>query len=74
MAVIGAFAMTTATVILVMFLLIILIGTTQNRILQPIRSSSQPIKRWGGVILMFVGTWLIILSIWATTFAQIFPV
>ena len=57
-----------------MLILLILIGTAQNRILQPLRTSPQRIKRGGGIVLILVGSWLIILAIWANMFVRLFPV
>jgi putative Mn2+ efflux pump MntP len=62
------------TITFVMTLLVILIGTAQNRILQSLRTSPQRVKHWGGFILILVGSWLIVLAIWAGTFSRIFAV
>ncbi len=32
------------------------------------------VKRWGGHVLLLVGTWFVLLGIWAEAFARIFPV
>lgn len=68
------FLITIFTIIFVMGLLVILIGTAQNRVLQSLRTSPQRVKRWGGFILILVGSWLIALAIWADTFSRIFSV
>jgi cytochrome c biogenesis protein CcdA len=73
-AVFITFLIAAVTIIFVMALLVILIGTAQNHILQPLRASPQRIKRWGGFILIFVGSWLIVLAIWAGAFSRIFSV
>lgn len=57
-----------------MALLMLLVGTAQNQLLQPLRAEGQSIKRGGGLVLFVVGIWLVILAIWADAFAQLFPV
>lgn len=69
-----AFLATTLTIVGMMFLLILLIGTAQNNLLKKLRGSTRPIKRVSGVMLILVGTWLITIAIWADFFAQLFPV
>ena len=73
-AVILAFSTAAATIVLIMILLMIIIGMAQNQFLQPLQASSQQIKRGGGLILILVGIWLMILAIWANVFAQLFSV
>lgn len=73
-AVFITFLITAFTITFVMALLVVLIGTAQNRILQPLRASTQRVKRWGGFILLLVGSWLIVLAIWADAFSRIFSV
>jgi len=59
---------------LLMFALSLLTATAQEHIVGAMRANVTQVKRWGGAILMLIGLWLIILAIWANTFAQIFPV
>ena len=73
-AVFLAFTTVAATIILIMAFLMLLVGTAQNRLLQPLRAGVQSIKRGGGLVLIVVGIWLMILAIWADAFAQLFPV
>jgi hypothetical protein len=68
------FLIATVIIMLVMALLVILIGTAQNRILQSLRAGPQRVKRWGGFVLLLVGSWLIVLAIWAGAFSRIFSV
>jgi len=68
------FLITAFTIVFVMALLVILIGAAQNRILRLLRASPQRVKRWGGFILILVGSWLIVLAIWSDAFSHIFPV
>lgn len=57
-----------------MFVLSFAIAFAQERLVDTLRTSVVQIKKWGGRILILVGLWLIILAIFAQTFARIFPV
>lgn len=62
-------------VLIVMFVgLSFVVGRAQERTLERVRASSAQVKRWGGLILIGVGTWFVVLAIWADFFAGIFPV
>jgi predicted histidine transporter YuiF (NhaC family) len=60
--------------VLLMFGLSLVIATAQEQLVSTLRASVTQVKRWGGVILILIGLWLIALGIWADTFARIFPV
>ena len=51
-----------------------MIGAAQEQTLKRLQAGSPQVKRWGGLILLAVGTWFLILAIWADFFAEIFPV
>lgn len=62
-------------VLVVMFVgLSLLVGSAQEHTLKRIQARSTEVKRWGGWILVGIGTWFLILAIWADFFAEIFPV
>lgn len=62
-------------VLVVMFVgLSLVIGNVQQHTVKRIQASSTEVKRWGGWILVGVGTWFVVLAIWADFFADIFPV
>jgi len=62
-------------VLVVMFVgLSLVIGNAQQHTVKRIQASSTEVKRWGGWILVGVGTWFVVLAIWADFFADIFPV
>lgn len=62
-------------VLAVMFIgLSLIVGRAQEHTLTRMRASSSQIKRWGAWILVTVGTWFLVLAIWADSFAEIFPV
>jgi hypothetical protein len=50
------------------------IAAAQERLVGAMRAGVTQVKQWGGVILIGVGVWFLILAIWADFFAQIFPV
>lgn len=51
-----------------------LVATAQNTMLDRLQSAAPKIKGWGGALLLIVGTWLLVLGIFAEGFAVIFPV
>lgn len=51
-----------------------LIGSAQERTVARLKTGSKEVKRWGGFILVAVGTWFVVLAIWADFFAGVFPV
>ena len=69
-----AFVVSALTIAIVMAVLIIAIGTAQAHAVRSLKGATRSVKRWGGIILIMVGGWLLVLEIWADTFAQIFPV
>ena len=74
MAAFTAFAVAAVTIVILMFGLAIVIGTAQVRTVSKMRTSPQQVKRLGGTILILVGIWLVILSVWARSFVRLFPV
>jgi len=66
--------MAAVVITLLMFGLSLVIAFAQERVVDTLRASVVKVKRWGGRILILVGAWLIILAIWADTFARVFPV
>lgn len=50
------------------------IGRAQKHALDRIQASSSEVKRWGGWVLIAVGSWFVVLAIWADFFAGVFPV
>lgn len=57
-----------------MFGLSLVVAFAHERVADALQASVVKIKRWGGGGLILVGTWLIILAVWADTFARVFPV
>ena len=74
MAAYVAFGVAALMMALLMFGLSLLIARAQEHVVKALRARVVQVKQWGGRILILVGVWLIILSVWADTFARIFPV
>ncbi len=69
-----AFVTASLTFVLLIFTLSLLIASAQERVITFIRAHLNDVRRWGGWILVGVGVWFIVLSIFADLFAKIFPV
>lgn len=50
------------------------IAAAQERLVGAMQAGVTQVKQWGGIILIVVGVWFLILAIWADFFAQVFPV
>ncbi len=57
-----------------MFGLALAIGLAQEGLVARLRAQAEHVKRWGGVVLIVVGLWTLVIGIWANFFAQFFPV
>ena len=57
-----------------MLTLALILATAQQRTAAALRAGAPTVKRWGGRILLLVGTWLIALAVFAGFFAGVFPV
>jgi len=69
-----AFITAAIAISILMFVLSLAIAFAQEQLVDTLRASLVQIKRWGGGILILVGSWLIILALFAQTFVRIFPV
>ncbi len=70
----AAFAVAGVVLVVMFVALSFVVGRAQEQTLKRIQASSRDVKRWGGWILIAVGTWFLILAIWADFFSTIFPV
>jgi len=59
-------------IVLLMFTASIGAASAQASTLNRFRTSGPAVKRWGGRILIFVGTWFLILALFADTVQQVF--
>ncbi len=53
--------------VLTLFILVAVAGLARANTIQSLRGSGGLVKRWGGVLLMLVGVWLIALALLAVT-------
>lgn len=63
----AAFTVAAVSMILTLFVVSAVVGLARNRTVNSLRGSGRLVKRWGGVILMLVGAWLIALALWNET-------
>lgn len=42
--------------------------------MERLKARTKDVKRWGGYVLLLIGSWLILLAIFADFFATLFPV
>ena len=61
-------------IVLLMFALVLAIATAQQRAIGYASAIAPRVKRWGGRILILVGTWFVALGIFAGFFTRVFPV
>ncbi|MBW3564513.1 MAG: hypothetical protein KY459_07295 [Acidobacteria bacterium] len=57
-----------------MFSLSFSIASAQEQVLERMQARAKDVKRIGGWILVTVGTWLLILAIFAQEFSRVFTV
>jgi cytochrome c biogenesis protein CcdA len=70
----SAFLIAAFTVAIVMVILVTAVGLAQDKMVRSMKGSTRSFKRWGGAILILVGVWLIVLTVWAPQFASTFSV
>jgi hypothetical protein len=69
-----AFMFAALPIMLLMLALSLFTATAGVQLVERLRGEITEIKRWGGYVLLLVGTGLVVLGIWARAFAQIFSV
>lgn len=57
-----------------MFTLALTMASAQERLVQSMVAGAPTVKRWGGRILLIVGSWFIVVAIFASAFAPLFSV
>ncbi|HZD73192.1 MAG TPA: hypothetical protein VE776_04790 [Actinomycetota bacterium] len=60
--------------VVLLFALAALLATAQQRATTALARSGPTVKRWGGRVLLLVGAWLLVLAVFAGTFAGLYPV
>jgi protein-S-isoprenylcysteine O-methyltransferase Ste14 len=61
-------------IVALMFILSVLIATAQQTTVERLQATAPAIKKWGGIILVGIGVWFLILGTFAERFAGLFPV
>jgi len=61
-------------IVVLMFALALLVGSAQQRTVDALKANAPKVKRWGGRVLVTVGVWFVALGVFATFFADVFPV
>ena len=69
-----AFVVAAITIVLLLFGVSYAVGTAQEGVVARLRSATPAVKRWSGYILVGVGAWFIVLSVFADFFSGSFPV
>lgn len=57
-----------------MFTASMVVARAQEGVVARARASAPAVKRWGGIVLMVVGSWFILLAVFAEAFSGLFPV
>ena len=52
----------------------LLVAGAQETALERLQASAPQVKRWGGALLLVVGTWIFLLGLFANAFVTVFPV
>lgn len=50
------------------------VSISQEATVERLGAATPAIKRWGGWVLITLGTWFILLSVFSNTFGKLFPV
>ena len=58
-----AFVVAALTIVVLFFALATAIATAQENFVNALNASTRQVKRWGGYILIAVGTWFLILTL-----------
>lgn len=70
----SSFVVASVVIVALMFTLSLAVATAQERMVATLRAHVSDVKRWGGVLLVVVGLWLMALTVFADSFAGLFPV
>lgn len=73
-AALTAFAVTAAVLVVLLFTAATTMSLAHGEVTDRFRAGAPTVKRWGGYVLIAVGVWLLVLALFADTFAQVFPV
>lgn len=73
-AAIGAFVTASAVIVILMFAIAVLVSTAREHTIHSLRLATGKARQFGGIMLVGVGIWFIVIAIWADFFADLFPV
>ncbi len=69
-----AFIVAAVTIMACLFGAAVAVARAEQATLERIEARAPQVKRWTGWVLVVVGTWLLILAVFADFFARFFPV
>jgi uncharacterized protein YgbK (DUF1537 family) len=69
-----AFAVAGLAIVLLASASALTVALAQERVGGRLEAAAPAMKRWGGWILVVVGTWFVALGVFADFFARVFPV
>ncbi len=69
-----AFATAAGAVVLLAFASAFGVALSQERFAERLQAAAPTMKRWGGIVLVVVGLWFVLLGVFADAFARVFSV
>lgn len=63
-----------SAIVLLAFAAAFVVASAQAEVVERIKAGAAGVKRWGGYVLVVVGTWFVALGVFADFFARVFPV
>lgn len=70
----AAFVVAAGVLVILAFAAAVTAGVAQDRLATRLTAAAPSMKRWGGVLLVVVGLWFVVLGLFAETFAEVLPV
>jgi hypothetical protein len=71
---VAAFVVAALAVVVLAFASALTVALAQERLAGRLEAAGPAMKRWGGWVLVVVGTWFVALGVLAEFFARLFPV
>jgi hypothetical protein len=69
-----AFVVAALAIVVLAFASALTVALAQERLAGRLETAAPAMKRWGGWVLVVVGTWFVALGVFADLFARLFPV
>jgi TRAP-type C4-dicarboxylate transport system permease large subunit len=69
-----SFVFAAAVLVVLAFGAAVTVAVAQERVADRLTAAAPSMKRWGGVLLVVVGLWFVVLGVFAENFADVFPV